>query len=670
MNRLDVNFNAFGDRTSASARLRAWYLAEELNFQGHRATVGGARRPDVEVFQKVRDFRRLGEVRRRRIFTIYDLDDNYLLEDVGTRDDVLSFVNLVDMVTVGSGLIREAVEPFHDHVHLFENPLDVSPGSRRRQTQGWRGSIGWFGNRTNLTALEGLGLRYGVTTVTGGGDIEWDVETVDDVIAGFDLVLIPVDVTEWTLSKNANRLLKAVALGVPFLASRTAEHENAVANLGLPESLLVDTPGGWNDAIDRVREKYDAFEAQVEAAGELAMERFGIRTTALRWKEVVQDERTVRDERTDLGGPSPRAPLITGASLAALESVDVVVLNENDPEFGEATLMSLSREGINFASVTLVASQKVTSEVAGGVRLMDRHDDYFDIYASFADAVAAGAGEHVLLLRAGTRLFRGWFHETSESLGALPVHVFATQSSASDGSMLPSMPTRLDALLLRPVRPEAVLVQRSVLEEVGGIDPSVASLGLWELLLRLYARDERSIQSHSAPLMLTDLRAYRRHTVQSYVVWVETERPELVGELPGPNDEWHRLRHTLHAAIVDRHEALFASRAPTVVSSLNDQLARLEHELQRREEALRDVKRRLEKAEERAATSPEPVRKPAGATDVPEGLTTLKMPALVRILRPVARAMLPSSVRTRVYRRLRSSGRIVPMASLPDAEVT
>src|SRR5436190_6645797 len=118
--RIDVNFTAFGDRNTASSRLRAWNLADELVRSGHRATVNARRIAPIEVFQKVRDKARLDMARARGSMVVYDFDDHYLLNESGTRDDLLRFFARAHVVTVGSRSLYEVASEHHDRVELFE----------------------------------------------------------------------------------------------------------------------------------------------------------------------------------------------------------------------------------------------------------------------------------------------------------------------------------------------------------------------------------------------------------------------------------------------------------------------------------------------------------------------------------------------------------------------
>ncbi|HEX2088124.1 MAG TPA: hypothetical protein VHF89_20725 [Solirubrobacteraceae bacterium] len=654
MARLTINFTPFGDLTQASARLRAWNLAEELRLQGHAAAVNGAGIGDVEVFQKVRPHDRLAAARRRpRTLTVYDIDDHYLLDDVGTKDDVVRFLNLVDLVTVGSEELLGAVSAWHPDVRLFENPLDVGAGAAPRAPSGWRGRIGWFGNRANLSALEALDLDYGVTTVTQGGDVEWDVATVDDVVRDFDLVLIPVGLDRWSAGKNANRLLKAIALGVPFLASRTPEHERAVRELGLPEWLLVGSGGAWNDAVAAVRDDVASVERMVLDAREQALRRFGIRTAATEWARTVR-EALERKRAAPAPGDAP-APAVARTVVAAdaLATTDVVVLNENDPRFAADALDSLERYADGVGSLTVVSANRLAEESPAPPTavVLDEHADFFAIYERLAEALAGGTGTHVLLLRSGTRLTSGFFPEVAGTLAAAPIHLFREQFDDPAGELAPPPPLTLDQLLLRPFTPHALLVAREVLDAAGPIDPRLLSFATWDLLLGAFSLRDARVAYHSAPVVLVQPRPARRHLVQSYSVWVDLNQPELAPDLPSHDEEWARLSYLLHAAVVDRHRALFAERSPTLLPAIGDRLLRTERELTR----LRAQEQRpgRERQRERDAAPPASAAASPGAEVVVSPPRPPRRYAPVRAAWRLTRGAVPARLRARLYPRLR-----------------
>ena len=137
MKNLSIDFDVFGNEDTGSSRLRAWRIAEQLRRMGHNATVGQNESADICVFQKNRNFKRLAQAKRKDSLIVFDFDDNYLIDDVGTKNDVLRFINFADVVTVGSQLLFDIAQTYHPRVYLFENPLDIIDSDNIKQQYYW-----------------------------------------------------------------------------------------------------------------------------------------------------------------------------------------------------------------------------------------------------------------------------------------------------------------------------------------------------------------------------------------------------------------------------------------------------------------------------------------------------------------------------------------------------
>src|SRR5262249_25047536 len=172
--------------------------------------------------QKARPFASLNRFKAAGALTVYDLDDHFLLagpEGHGLKEEVVAFLNAVDVVTVGKKHLLRAVEKYHPKVFFLENRLDVKSAEVVRSTTAELNRIGWFGTPAGLIQLDAVDSGEVIETITRGGDLEFDLETIDSTLIKFDLLVLPVTLDEWNLAKNANRMLKAVALGIPVLAS-------------------------------------------------------------------------------------------------------------------------------------------------------------------------------------------------------------------------------------------------------------------------------------------------------------------------------------------------------------------------------------------------------------------------------------------------------------------
>jgi hypothetical protein len=652
-----IRFHSFGDINTASSRLRAWYLAHELRQVGHSAAVNAGSGADIEVFQKVRPFSNVAAAARAGRKIVYDFDDNYLLASVGTHDSVVAIMNAADLVTVGSRVLHEAASRYHDNVYLFENPLDVRPGSEPREPREWGGRLGWFGNPTNLTALEALELPYGVRTITShGGDIRWDVETVDEHVQGFDLVLIPVRPTEWTLSKNANRMLKSLALGVPCLVSDVPEHRAVVERSGLPDWVLVPAGADWTERIERAREEHVPLQTAVQVAARWAVNQYGLTATTRRWLERVAPlvSRLEEDDAPPLAvGPAPGGPrLITARPMAGL---DVVIWCENEPQRALATIESLAAPAALLRSVTVVSAQALPEDVAvpDGYALVAGLEDFFDVYTALRDAIAAAAGRRVLLLKAGVEVRPGLFHHLAATEDLERVELFTAQESTAPFGVTEPPAATMQATLVEPGAPAAMAVP---IADVRRALPAAGAgpLVLWDFLIRLHAAGAH-VETITEPLVLIDRVVAARHPIQSYSVFLSATRPELVGELPGLEDEWERLSHTLTSAILESHRELLARFGPPLVAELMFQRSKLRRAT--RTADARPPARRAARSAPRPAD--EPVLVPAPSTElalVPvEGEHTGLIRHPVRLAWRTVRPLFPKNLRTRLYKRYRAS---------------
>lgn len=539
-----ISFFPFGPISQASARLRAHYIADALRARGHDVEIDA--RPDAElvVFQKKRNFAALFEAKRRGARVVYDFDDHYLLDDSGARDEILKIVNLADVVTVGSHELLQAASAYHPNVRLFENPIDVLPGAARKSDYDWRSRLAWFGNRTNLVALDALDLALPVTTITAHGDIEWALETVDAHIAAADLVLLPVEQSAWTLAKNANRLFKCAALAVPFLAADTPEHRRAVEELGLPEWFLVGDRSAWRDAIRSIEARYDELPELMRAASVRAHDAFGIERQAERWLDAVLDPIE----------PGVRASEVTRRFA---RGVDVVVLAERTPDRTQATLASARAVGCELSSVSTISALPAPGSTAPAAA------DFFDIYPALATRIGGSAAEHTLIVQAGVELRPSVMAELARTAHPDRVVILRPQIGPSQdptvpvkpGTLVDEPPQTVPELVSEPFLPLALLVPAQVWHE-HSIDVASGALWAWDLLLDLAAKEREPIVL-SAPVSLVAPETYRATPIHGHAAHLQLTAPEVAAELPNMTTEWQRLRSTLASHVVERHRALF-----------------------------------------------------------------------------------------------------------------
>ncbi|MEI6351273.1 MAG: hypothetical protein WCP06_09215 [Verrucomicrobiota bacterium] len=570
MGKKSIHFELWRDENTGSSRLRGYALARELRNRGYHVSMACFPSPklpeaDIFVFQKVvPTLERLAELKSAGKRILFDIDDNYLLDDVGKKRDILSFINAVDLVVVGSNLLLETFQAYHDRVVLFENPLDILPQSLPKKLEPLSGSLGWVGNRSNLPSLEELGLLEKVTTITSGGDIEWSLSTVDQELVKFDAVLLPVIRTKWNYSKNANRLLKCVGLGVPFLASATPDNRVAVEQLGLdPHRFLVEESESWADKIAELRANYSEAFSAISKARTVAKKCYSIEAVAGVWIEAVFNEQ-------------PKASLeLTPASKEWFKELDVVVLDEAEQSFLQHTLESLRISEVAYRSIQVVSPyDRRELKLPAAVRLPEPGDDFFEIYPRLCCSLGSGTGKRVLFIRAGAALARGFFLSAPQTTADLTY--FTVQQETPALKCCPTPPIQVERLLMEPYEPFILLMSAEVVQKHLAGSERFGALGLWNFLIRAYTGSNLTPSHVSDPLVTAIPGALRGSVVDHYVQWWKKRASSVAKDLPNTRVEWLRLQKLWHGMVISANHELFAKYCAVILPLCFQKLAHAE----------------------------------------------------------------------------------------------
>ena len=205
-------------------------------------------------------------MREAGALVVYDFDDHLLLEGVeshGAREEVVAFMNAADVVTVGSEYLGVDARNFHGNVFVLDIPVDIELDKLVREHKAELKRVGWFGTPAGLIDLRAVKTSEPIETITRGGDIEFDLKSIDRTLTAFDLLLLPVEPNRRNLAKNANRMAKAVALGVPVLATATPAHIATAEQLGLDDRFLVNQSESWDDKIAGLRRDFSAVQEAI-----------------------------------------------------------------------------------------------------------------------------------------------------------------------------------------------------------------------------------------------------------------------------------------------------------------------------------------------------------------------------------------------------------------------
>lgn len=563
---LKFRFEVFGGRETASSRLRAWKVGDELKERGHKVEVGG--RPagetdvDVWIFQKRRDSEALKRAQAAGATVVFDFDDNYLLKDVGTRYEVLAFMNVADLVTVGSPTLLEESRRLHEQSFLFENPIDVRDEGLCKEECEWRGRLAWFGNRTNLPALDDVCRARGVTTITNGGDVEWSLETVDDELLRFDLALLPVLSTEWRNAKNANRLLKCIALGLPALVSCTPEHMRVAEAIELPRCLLVEEGESWEERVQLVEQRYEEIQKEILDARQKVLGIWGIRATVDRWLTRIMDAHGRASSSSRVSPPNPAK--VDGPKKREFGALDVVILVDGRTESWGKTLRSV-RDHCQARGVSVVG-MGVADEADAARQGASCYfcSDPFRMYEVLSEVVWRGEGDSVLLLRGGAELRPGFADEVGSSCDGSQIALFAVQQTGRGGEVV-TPPQTVQDVLGETYTPPCVLLPKGVFKNVNGPLSRYGALMAWFSVIWGVEQWGYGIRTVDAPVVMAPREAMSAQPVERFWEVLSAADSESAKEVPKAEDEWRRLLWVWRAAVIEDCKDAYKDHAATVI---------------------------------------------------------------------------------------------------------
>ena len=539
---LSFRFDTFGDLNTASSRLRAWRLGHFLAGQGHSVAFNDGHGCDVYVCQKVRPFTTLQQQKEHGAFVIYDLDDHLLLEGPegqGAKADVVAFINAVDLVTVGSPHLLAAVRPYKPQSFILENPVDIGSREVRRQNSTTLRRIGWFGTAAGLTDLRSIGINDHVETITRGGDISFDLETIDETLTQFDLLLLPLKINEWNLAKNANRMVKAVALGVPVLASATPENRRTAEVLGLDDRFLVEEAADWNAKIEDLKADFVNIQEITARARLKALDIYSMERIAEGWLANVKR----RLEGGVCADPPPAQQLTNVGHVAFSYRADLAPL-----EFGGAV-------GQQYA-----------------VSAADTESDFLEIFDEIWRVLQSVTEEWVALIPEGFRVTSGFAHEVAAEL----------RKESKDHSLILvqshgvcSPPDQWGAYdydprqaFCRPRDPGVLIARREWLLCQPWRPTAILSYWTWALVIQSLA--EKSLRVLDVPVVERSRDPTFVNICSEYRDWARQRQKNWI-DLPNPDDQWDRLSVDILSQITERFSKLAASAYPIllIAPSLN-----------------------------------------------------------------------------------------------------
>ncbi|MCU0542126.1 MAG: tetratricopeptide repeat protein [Oscillatoriaceae cyanobacterium Prado104] len=560
-------FVPFGDYAKASARLRVWKLVECLKNAGHRVTIGHADDCDVYVYQKVRPFDKIQQIKNRDALIVYDFDDNYSLPTQGTQDDLIAFMNSADLVTVGSKYLGEFAGKYHPNIFVLENPVDIISETVERQPRAELKRIGWFGAPEGALQLEIVNIDEPITTVTKGGNIEFDIYTVDRILTEFDVLLFPLEPTEWNLAKNANRLIKAVALGIPVLATATPEHIKVAGELGLSEQFLVEYRGDWKAKLANMRANFASVQAEILQARQRALELYSTESITKNWFEhLVKTPKRWMQQPISKNISESLHPSATGRSTSQVAVLLYdYLLSGNFNLTVEESEVSWSDFGTKYAIAAAPYNLCAATAQKANFQYFYPQVDYFEFFQHFQEVVSQVKEEWILFVSGGYVLSQGIYAELDKHLQAASPESILVINSNSYGCVSDTQTvsgTDLIQSIWKRVSPGVMLVHRDWVKQYLSKIPRFLNYWTWYLLLQALREKPTQYRCTTVPAALRKVPVQTVNLSSAYAKWLERNNPQAAAEIPNLEDQWYRITYDISTEIMSE----FADLLPNALA--------------------------------------------------------------------------------------------------------
>lgn len=533
---LRFHFSTVGAREQASSRLRAWMIGDQLTKMGHIVDYNKSDLSSVDydifVFQKVMPSKLLPNLSRSNSLLVYDFDDHFGSADHGSLQDLLTFFDGVDLVTCGSSVLVDFAAQHHPRAHLFENPVDLIGCSSRRQPTGQLRRIGWFGAPEGLVQLELAEISHPLTTITRGGDIEFDINTVDRQIAGFDLCVFPLKESGWNLAKNANRAIKALALGVPVLASATPEHRRIFNLAGLDDKYLVAPGESWDIKIAALESQIATVELEIDSARSRILQAFNIGKVTTDWLDCVTgvQKRKLLSKKTRQLRFSP--------STNVLKNISAIAFDFSDKPTIVDTVIRSEVDWDAFGSRFMIQSGAMSNEQFGlknfAIKLSA---DPSSVYSELENAICMVETPNILLLPPNYILKHGIVQFIIDTDRDFDLVALRSNKLGDKPDFLPTNIFELSQFASNPANPGPLLVKTEWLK---CLSPCTQLLGFysWYLVMRAFGKNF-SCAPYSLSLRVGS--SSIQSASDAYAGWLRIRQPRLAAELPNVKNQWERI---------------------------------------------------------------------------------------------------------------------------------
>ncbi len=283
---MKINFITFGDEKRGSTRIRVIKLMEALIKRGWHCSINDYNLAgyDAIVFQKTplrKDIQDLiYQARSLDIPIILDLDD-YSLE-------MVKILKYFDMIIVSTSYLADICSRYHSNVKIIKNMLDIQNLNLPLKKRLGHKKVVWYGYSQNNYILKKWKIQNVTKISDKKADIIYDVHTIDKQIQKHDLVIIPQEKKEETLSKTHCRMLKALYLGVPCMVSDMPVYLELAQELNFPAQFIIKNPEDWNSQINSFKKGAITFDFDFEKARKTILKNYSSDVIAEHFQKVVK----------------------------------------------------------------------------------------------------------------------------------------------------------------------------------------------------------------------------------------------------------------------------------------------------------------------------------------------------------------------------------------------
>jgi glycosyltransferase involved in cell wall biosynthesis len=240
---------------------------------------------------------------------------NPLYNSESNRNWLAKSCAIADLVVVSTPILAKRYGA-HERVMVVPNCVPAwycdLQAKDHPLTVGWSGSVITHPGDLEETggeiqgALDASGARFTVVG-TGNGVREnlalrdepdatgWrDLDKYPQAIQHLDVGIVPLRLTPFNEAKSYLKGLEMAAVGVPFVASPTAEYRKLAAE-GV--GWIAESPAEWRFLVEQLARDRVQREALGEAWREVVRERYTVEGNAWRWLEAWTYARELADQR-------------------------------------------------------------------------------------------------------------------------------------------------------------------------------------------------------------------------------------------------------------------------------------------------------------------------------------------------------------------------------------